>query len=661
MSTDSSSKLFEKLKAFKIYSNDAIFFKYIFDESDLATAKATNGNESDIDDKALSAPFKAEYTHQIFGDEEIIFGYKALVIDYFLAPATLDAYIGLRYKEKISPQRWEGIEADDVYHSFSEFGCSPGFTRQLDTFRTRMLAADRQFQPYGTKIHDYTRADESSSQTFEIYRMDAACEAYTSEAFVDYILRVQTMLVYFIETSCFVDTSDPAWTYYLLYEKKKKNTMCGSENECEWRYATIGYVSVYNFYAYPDKTRSRISQVMIFPHYERAGHGAAMLEAVYRDVCREPRIADITAEDPSADFVRIRDYTTTKMCLTLASFGDKAALKRGFSAQMARDALATYKLPKLQSRRCYEILRMAATKPSDVDEWRAFRLDVKKVNLNNEILVVNMQFDLYYYLFVFVRLSKRLYLPFIRRSKYARNICGGASSSSSSSTSAEEPSGSSSAAASTSKSAEQAEKQVSLHQPRKATKRPMLASRFGSGSGREEAAAAAEDDDDEGFGVTTIGFGPSNGSKPSMSISNGNGSKRFAAATTTSVVAMQALAPAMSSSKMAPTTVVAKTTNGATKSVSFAVAKNTSLNTSNSTTDKSTSSHDGDDDDEDEDDEDGDENDENMGLGQQQDASPEKLFVTPEERKTYLEEQFQLIVADYNKILKRLEKDNISV
>merc|ERR1712127_300644 len=243
MSSDvSTSKLFEKLKAYKNWSNDSIFFRYIEDASDLAVATAQGKNyqsaNENEDDEEESPCFPPEFTHQIFGDEEIIFGYKDLKIDYFLTPGLLHAYIGLNYHEKINSKRFEGIEPDDVCAAFTEFGCSPGFTRNLNVFQSEKLAEDAKFRPFGEKIHQYTRhqSDDNTTTEYEIYRVDGSCTEYHSDKFVDYILRVQTMLIYFIETACFVDTDDPAWTYYLAYEKRKSHT--GGD---DFRYATIGY------------------------------------------------------------------------------------------------------------------------------------------------------------------------------------------------------------------------------------------------------------------------------------------------------------------------------------------------------------------------------------------------------------------------------------
>ena len=38
-------------------------------------------------------------------------------------------------------------------------------------------------------------------------------------------------------------------------------------------YSIVGYTTVYGFYAYPDKLRPRLSQLLILPQFQRKGHG----------------------------------------------------------------------------------------------------------------------------------------------------------------------------------------------------------------------------------------------------------------------------------------------------------------------------------------------------------------------------------------------------
>lgn len=470
MSADATSKLFEKLKQYKNYSNDSIFFKYIFDQSDIVDENSKSSMEND------ECSFKPEYTHQVFGDDEMIFGYKDLHIDYYLTPGTMDAYIGVKSKEKISPSRYDGIEPDDVYTSFKEFGCSPGFTKNLDVFCGDKMKKDLEFKPYGEKLNEYTRTNDSKVSTFEIYRVDSDnCTEYGSDEFVNYLDRVQTMLVYYIETSNFLDPDDTNWVHYFLYEKRKNTSSVANNNE--YRYLTIGYLSVYRYYAWPDKNRSRISQIMIFPRYQNAGHGAELTESVLRDVNQNPNMIDVTAESPSPDFTRLRDFVTTKMCATLPVFKNKELVKKGFNSEMVTEALKHFKIPKLQTRRCYEILRMTYTNEYNTEEWRGFRLDVKK----------------------------RFYKPFLNRSKYARTA--GGSMPAEDGEDEEEQAGSSSGTSKTS----------------------AFESRFGGGSSAKFGTIGEEGEDEEEeseSGVTTIGFGgramSKSSSKPVKMVSFGS-------------------------------------------------------------------------------------------------------------------------------------------
>ena len=154
-------------------------------------------------------------------------------------------------------------------------------------------------------------------------------------------------------------------------------------------------------------------------------------------------------------------------------------------------------------------------------------------------------------------------------------------------------------------------------------------------------------------GVTTIGFG-----------SRSSSSTEPASVTTIGFTRVSSLSNGSGSAA------VINGVNGK-KTVSFAVAnlKSTSLNTSNSTTDNS---HEEDDDEETTEYEtDNDESEQSMtddnaaaaavaaGNSANAPLSEANLFVSEEERKKYLEQQFQETVSDYQKILKRLEQDNV--
>ncbi|KAL0626194.1 Histone acetyltransferase type B catalytic subunit [Plecturocebus cupreus] len=83
----------------------------------------------------------------------------------------------------------------------------------------------------------------SASQVAEI-KADMTCRGFR-----EYHERLQTFLMWFIETASFIDVDDERWHYFLVFEKYNKDGAT--------LFATVGYMTVYNYYVYPDKTRPR--------------------------------------------------------------------------------------------------------------------------------------------------------------------------------------------------------------------------------------------------------------------------------------------------------------------------------------------------------------------------------------------------------------------
>lgn len=60
------------------------------------------------------------------------------------------------------------------------------------------------------------------------------------------------------------------------------------------RYATIGFATVYQYYAYPQHIRPRIAQFLILPPFRRIGLGKHLLQAIYREYIGRCDVKDIT-------------------------------------------------------------------------------------------------------------------------------------------------------------------------------------------------------------------------------------------------------------------------------------------------------------------------------------------------------------------------------
>lgn len=88
-------------------------------------------------------------------------------------------------------------------------------------------------------------------------------------------------------------------------------------------------------------------------------------------------VIEITVEDPSDDFQSVRNYIDAKICRKLPSFS-VGNLRKGFSKDMVKEARKEGKINSIQCRRVYEILRLLHTNRNNDEEYRAYRLDIKK-------------------------------------------------------------------------------------------------------------------------------------------------------------------------------------------------------------------------------------------------------------------------------------------
>lgn len=336
----------KNLEAFVCQASSALELKLIAKEEEF------------FDDAAI---FRPEMTHQVFGERENIFGYKNLKIKLYYAHDDLYTYATMEYEAKIDPRTHLKLKPDDVVKALSTV-VPAGFTRNRDEFLSRINDPKRRFTPYGELIGSYPQ-EGNKDVTFEIYRANIH-----TPGFLQYHARLQTFIIWFIDASSFIDVEDEKWTFYILFNRKVVNGVPS--------YTSMGYSTVYHFYAFPDKSRYRISQMLILPPFQRKGHGGRLLQAIYDDLVPRPLVRDILVEDPSDDFQAMRDYVDCRN--TLASEGLRFPMATGSTfGKEVMQACQKLKLSKKQARRVWEILRLRATDKGNVDQYREYRLWVK--------------------------------------------------------------------------------------------------------------------------------------------------------------------------------------------------------------------------------------------------------------------------------------------
>ncbi|XP_011307205.1 histone acetyltransferase type B catalytic subunit [Fopius arisanus] len=337
-----------RLKAYVIDSNDALEFKLARSEEDLENEETS---------------FSPEMSHQVFGDSETIFGYKDLKVKLYYSAGWLETYLGMTYSEKLQKGVYEGVEPDDVLGKMTD-KLPPNVHDNLDSF-VKTLVKDDNFRPAGELLHSFSVNDNEQVRHFEVYKADMSCKDFR-----EYHDRLQTFILWYIDAASFIDVDDDQWHYFNMYEKYAS----ASGNP---RYGTIGFATVYQYYAYPHHTRPRIAQVLILPPFQKMGLCAHLLKAIYRQYIGRNEVKDITVEDPAVSFQRVRDYVDAMNCMTLPSFS-RDLLMHNFNKEMANEAREKFKINKRQARRIYEILRLKMTDLTNEQEYREYRLAVKR-------------------------------------------------------------------------------------------------------------------------------------------------------------------------------------------------------------------------------------------------------------------------------------------
>lgn len=240
-----------------------------------------------------------------------------------------------------------------------------GYYTNLEEFLRILEKRNEDFRPMGDKVLTYElKVEGAEARVFEIY----ACTMNTPN-FLKFHAKFESFIFWFIDAASRI-MHDPQWQYFVVFEKYKTST--GKE-----QYASVGYASVYQCYSYPQNIRPRISQMFVLPPFQRLGVGSKIIEAIYSFYAPKSEVKDITVEEPSAIFQHMRSIVDAKLCRALPAFApDK--LKQGLSKEMLQEATEKYKINPKQSRTVYEILRLAATDRNNAEEYKNYRLEIKK-------------------------------------------------------------------------------------------------------------------------------------------------------------------------------------------------------------------------------------------------------------------------------------------
>ncbi|KIX06037.1 uncharacterized protein Z518_04011 [Rhinocladiella mackenziei CBS 650.93] len=263
--------------------------------------------------------FHPQFTYPIVGEAEQIFGYKGLDIEIQFAAHDLRPHVKVSYDKKFSTVGT--TSALDLNKTFGNFLPPIAFQSGFES-EVQVDATAANWTPPGVCMKKYTK----DGQNYEVWA--GSLLDMPMRTLVD---NIQILIVFFIEGGQFINLEDVDWTLdrwrvYLLYQKDPL-----APTPTASRYSFVGYATTYRFYKFqkprsqrdhipafsfppsesitPTKlsSRLRISQFVITPPFHRSGHGSALYQAIYDEVMADPTILEMTVEDPSEEFDKLRD------------------------------------------------------------------------------------------------------------------------------------------------------------------------------------------------------------------------------------------------------------------------------------------------------------------------------------------------------------------
>lgn len=262
--------------------------------------------------------FHPEFTYPIVGEAEQIFGYKGLDVKLQFAAHDLRPHIDISYSKRFPTVGT--TSALDLNKTLKPFLPPIAFEPNFDSQILEDVKA-KDWTPPGSRVKAYMRGGEN----FEIWA--GSLLDLPMRSLVD---NIQILILFFIEGGQFINLEDVDWTLdrwrvYLVYHKSSSPPTSKASP-----YSFVGYATTYRFYKFhalksraatdvftfpptqkitPNKlsSRLRISQFLVTPPYQNAGHGSALYQSIYAEVMSDPTIVEMTVEDPSEEFDKLRD------------------------------------------------------------------------------------------------------------------------------------------------------------------------------------------------------------------------------------------------------------------------------------------------------------------------------------------------------------------
>ncbi|KAI4726434.1 histone acetyltransferase type B catalytic subunit [Aureobasidium sp. EXF-10728] len=283
----------------------------------------------------IVSDFAPAHTYPMFGEEEVVFGYQGLDMSLSLAAHNLRPHMDISWTEQFA--QLGDVKASDIRGALEDFIPESAFAGS----RAEALADPDAalFTPPGRRLHDYTH----EGHKFEIWKA-----SLSDDGAREIMENAQILVPMFIEGGTILELDEPwvanRWTLFMLYQVDQEQTDTS-------RYTFVGFSTCYRVFTLPDRrdpakhdlallqhdqsdmdailhrwnsetndvyndivktplelpSRERISQFLIIPTHQGAGHGARLYNTVFESLITPDNICELTVEDPNEAFDDMRD------------------------------------------------------------------------------------------------------------------------------------------------------------------------------------------------------------------------------------------------------------------------------------------------------------------------------------------------------------------
>lgn len=310
--------------------------------------------------------FHPTYTHQVFNAEEKITGYVGLGIDLEYNASTLAVRSRITYSERCEP-------ADDLETALAQL---------LGT--ARVSSSDgflAPAPPVGEVVHTYTRQSAGEQVAFEVRRAtfaEAAARELNS--------RITSLLLLFVDGASSIDESDHKWLTLTCYERRAAGPP-----------RVVGYTTVYPFsVVLPGGVglveRFRLSQILVLPPYQRGGHGAELLNCVYREAMARGS-HEVAIEDPGPDMMRCQLSTNVHNAASAGLLADASSFVWQCKDKFVTVARKALLLAAPAATALFELCMLALLDQTDDEALRAFRLALKSRLFKEDEQLLELEVD----------------------------------------------------------------------------------------------------------------------------------------------------------------------------------------------------------------------------------------------------------------------------